>query len=98
MVFRLNLTKEEAEGGIILDGETKIEPSPWCAAQIAQSVGSGCNGTLEYRDPLGRCNNINHQQWGSAFERYRRILLPQFDDGTPQEHCLPKFLTLIHKI
>ncbi|XP_046554848.1 peroxidase mlt-7-like [Haliotis rubra] len=53
--------------------------------QIHCDVEPGCNEKSHYREADGRCNNLVHSRWGSAFIPMRRWMPPVYDDAPAEQ-------------
>lgn len=53
-----------------------------------------------YRTHSGRCNNVNHHNWGAALEAYARYLPAEYEDGIslPKSEGLPSARQVSYKI
>ncbi|GAU92502.1 hypothetical protein RvY_04578 [Ramazzottius varieornatus] len=45
-----------------------------------RQAAAGCTDR-PFRDPSGRCNNLNNPTWGQSFQPYVRFLPPDYNDG-----------------
>ena len=80
LTIRLNLTKEEAKGGLGKIDKSSVKAPCIPPLNLTTCVALNYNTDI-YHTTDGLCNNINNPGWGSAGQPYRRILLPAYDDG-----------------
>ncbi|KAH8032630.1 hypothetical protein HPB51_026083 [Rhipicephalus microplus] len=57
--------------------EAKCASSPLCRHRGAKR----CDASRPFREADGRCNNVEHPEWGAAGACMRRLLPPAYADG-----------------
>ncbi|XP_057373480.1 peroxidasin homolog [Daphnia carinata] len=70
------------------------EQWPQCGEGHSPFGGFKCSAKDKYRWMDGICNNLQHPQWGSALQPFRRMLPAEYEDGFSKPK--PSFPTGIH--